>query len=76
MHFAFRSEFRPLGILQNLFSPVSPPYRGNTTFFDGLLAVVPFWVLGCLLGLLFGVSVVVLFVSFSNHYVVFPTLPR
>ena len=76
MQFAFRSEFRPLGILQNLFSPVSPPYRGNTTFFDGFLALVPFWVLGCRLGLPFGVSVAVLFVSFSHHYVVFPILLR
>ena len=30
----FRSEFRPLGILQLInFSPVSPQYRGNTAYF-------------------------------------------
>ena len=50
MHFAFRGEFRPLGILQTLFSAVSHPYRGNTT---GLI-------LGCLLGLRVWFSVVVL----------------
>ena len=31
----FRSEFRPLDTLRFLFSPVSHPYRGNTTVIDG-----------------------------------------
>ena len=31
----FRSEFRPLDTLRFLFSPVSHPYRGNTTTIDG-----------------------------------------
>ena len=31
----FRSEFTPLDTLRFLFSPVSHPYRGNTTVIDG-----------------------------------------
>ena len=57
MQFAFRSEFRPLDILQLIFSPVSHSYRGNTTNFDGFcLAVALFWFccLGWFLGLRFG----------------------
>ena len=57
----FRCEFRPLECTQLLFSPVSPPYRGNTTSFDGVLVfglvvfcfVVPFGVVVVVL-LVFG----------------------
>ena len=58
MLFAFRSEFRPLVILQFIFSPVSHPYRGNTTILMGLVGfgvLVLFWVFvffGLLCGLL------------------------
>ena len=49
----FRCEFRPLECTQLLFSPVSPPYRGNTTSFDGVLALAwLFFVLWCFLVLL------------------------
>ena len=69
MHFAFRSEFRPLDILQLIFSPVSHPYRGNTTDFDGFCLAVfgfvvwfAFW--GCGLG--FGVGLVSFFPSICS----------
>ena len=59
MHFAFRREFRPLDILQLIFSPVSHPYRGNATLLiGGLVALVfLFWV--WVLVLLFVVLVLV-----------------
>ena len=76
MHFAFRSEFRPLtNFAESIFTRLTSVQRKHYLF-DELLALVPFWVVGCRLGLLFGVSVVVLFVSFSHHYVVFPILLR
>ena len=42
-------EFRPLDTLHFLVSPVSHPYRGNTTAFDGSLVVAwfLFGVFGC-----------------------------
>ena len=75
MHFASRSEFRPLDILQLILSPVSHPYRGNTTDIDGRFLVVALflvWVLGLLLAV-FGVGFVF---CFPHQYAVFPILLR
>ena len=75
MHFAFRSEFRPLDILQFIFSLVSHPYRGNTTDIDWgplLLALVFVWFLGLLLAVL----VLVFVFCFPHQYAVFLILVR
>ena len=62
MHFAVRREFRPLDILQLIFSPVSHPYRGNATVIDW----GPLLRLFLVLGLGFGVAVCCFGVGFCG----------
>ena len=80
MHLAdFRSEFRPLDCMLSSFSPVSPPYRGNTVVFDGESAFLAFgFVLVVVVWLfVFGLFCCVLgvFLCFiPHHHDVFPFL--